>query len=595
MPRLHSPISRTLGLAVALALSSLPTWAASDTGPTGTASPTSPTRPNDVLITAMTRELDRSFDKLKSAGSAPVYFINYALYDIKSQTLTATYGAMSYEDDTHSRVLNVDVRVGDKHLDSTHQLRAGVVPPSPLALGIGHGHSGNFPLQDDPDAILVGHQSSGQPPTPNLKRLNRGFPKVKTNRDVKVAEEDPSDDFAEAKPVVYSEPPLDVHVDLPVWRDRLRKASAIYKEFPALSHSVVRLDADQSRRYLVNTECTCIEDNAKSFRVAAEASAVAADGMVVRLFDAVEVPSMDMLPDQATLEKMVRKLSASVIELKNAPKAAPFVGPAILNCKATGVFFHEVLGHRLEGHRQKSEREGRTFTAKVGEQIMPAFMSVIDDPTRTTMGKTPLVGNYKYDDEGVPAQKVELVQNGVLKGFLMGRSPISGFAASNGHGRSAAGSNPVARQGNLIVDSSKRVPYAKLRAMLIQEARAQRKPDGLIIDELGGGFTLTHTSSPQSYVLLPLRVIKVYTDGKPDELTRGVNIVGTPLTSLEKILCAGKDDDTFNGRCGAESGWVPVSATGPSLLLKTIEMEKEYKSQDQPPVLPAPITDKKGK
>lgn len=226
---------------------------------------------------------------------------------------------------------------------------------------------------------------------------------------------------------------------------------------------------------------------------------------------------------------------------------------------------------------------------------MPNFMSVIDDPTRTTVGKTSLVGCYKYDDEGVPAQKVELVQDGVLKGFLMGRSPISGFVASNGHGRSSAGANPVARQSNLIVDSSKRVPYAKLRAMLIQEARAQRKPYGLIIDELAGGFTLTHTSTPQSYVLLPLRVIKVYADGKPDELTRGVNIVGTPLTSLEKILCAGKDDDTFNGRCGAESGWVPVSATGPSLLLKTIELEKEYKSQDQPPVLPAPITEKKGK
>lgn len=348
MPRLQSPKSRTLGLATALALSALPSWAASDTGPpstTGTA-----TRPNDVLITAMTRELDRSFDKLKSAGSNPVYFINYALYDINSQTLTATYGAMSYEDDTHSRILNVDVRVGDKHLDSTHQLRAGVVPPSPLALGIGHGRSGNFPLQDDSDAIrntLWANTDS------EFKAAQTAYSKVKTNRDVKVAEEDPSDDFADAKPVVYCEPPLDVHVDLPAWRDRLRKASAIYKEFPALSHSVVRLDVDQTRRYLVNTEGTCIEDNAKSFRVAAEASAVAADGMVVRLFDAVEVPSMDMLPDQATLETMVRKLSASVIELQNAPKAAPFVGPAILNCKATGVFFHEVLGHRLEGHRQK--------------------------------------------------------------------------------------------------------------------------------------------------------------------------------------------------------------------------------------------------
>jgi predicted Zn-dependent protease len=540
----------------------------------------------------MSKELNRSFEKLKNAGAAPVYFINYALYDIKSQSLTATYGAMSNEDETHLRMLNVDVRVGDKHLDSTHQIRAGVVPPQPLALGIGHGRSGNFPLQDDPDAVRT---SLWESTDSEFRAAQQAYSRIKTNKDLKVAEEDPSDDFADTKAVVYSEPPLNINVDLPAWRDRLRKASAIYKEFPALGHSVVRLDVDQTRRFLVNTGGTRIEDNAKSFRVGAEASAVAADGMVVRLYDSMEVPTLDMLPDQAALEKMVRKLCNAVVELKDAPKAAPFVGPAILNCKATGVFFHEVLGHRLEGHRQKNEREGRTFTAKVGEHIMPDFMSVIDDPTRTTIGNTPLVGSYKFDDEGVPAQKVELVQNGVLKGFLMGRSPISGFSASNGHGRSSAGSNPVARQGNLIVESSKRVPYAKLRAMLIQEAKAQHKPYGLIIDELGGGFTLTHTSSPQSYVLLPLRVIKVYVDHKPDELTRGVNIVGTPLASLEKILCAAADEGTFNGRCGAESGWVPVSATGPSLLLKTIELEKEYKSQEKPPVLPAPITDKKGK
>jgi hypothetical protein len=128
--------------------------------------------------------------------------------------------------------------------------------------------------------------------------------------------------------------------------------------------------------------------------------------------------------------------------------------------------------------------------------------------------------------------------------------------------------------------------------MLVQEAKAQHKPYGLIIDEIAGGFTNTRTFMPQSYVLLPLRVTRVYVDGRPDELSRGVNIVGTPLSSLEKIICAAKDDDTFNGRCGAESGWVPVSATGPSLLIKTIELEKEYKEQNQPPILPAPILDK---
>jgi len=288
----------------------------------------------------------------------------------------------------------------------------------------------------------------------------------------------------------------------------------------------------------------------------------------------------------------VRKLARAVVDLRNAPPAQPFVGPAILNSKAAGVFFHEVLGHRVEGHRQKDETEGRTFAQKVGEQIMPAFMSVCDDPTCTSFGAKPLVGWYRFDNEGVPAQRVQLVERGVLKGFLMGRSPIRNFESSNGHGRGAPGASPVARQGNLIIDSAKRVPYGKLKAMLIQEAKAQRKPYGLIIDEIAGGFTITQTFQPQSYSLLPLRVTRVYVDGRPDELTRGVNIVGTPLSSLEKIVCAARDDDTFNGRCGAESGWVPVSATAPSLLVKNIELEKEYKQQDQPPILPPPAEGK---
>jgi len=554
--------------------------------PTG--NPSEEGKPSDVVISAMQKELDRSYKKLKNVAAAPLYFMSYSLYDIERISYRATYGGINGDDLSHYRVLNIDLRVGDKHLDNSHQLRAGIVSSPPLALGMGHYRGGSFPLQDDPDAI---RNRLWMATDSAFKSAQQSYMRVKSNRDTRVVEEDDSDDFSEAKPITYFEKPTPLIVDGPAWKDRLRKASAIYKEFPELSDSTVVLNVDQMRRYLVNTEGTRIEDTCKSFRVAAEASAVAKDGMVVRLYDAVEVPKMEELPSQEELEKMVRKLAKAVVLLKDAPRAQPFVGPAILNSKATGVFFHEVLGHRVEGHRQKDETEGRTFAQKVGEQIMPPFMSVEDDPTRTAFGRTPLVGNYKYDDEGVPAEKVTLVDKGVLKGFLMSRSPIRNFTASNGHGRSSAGSDPVARQGNLIVDSSKRVPYTKLRSMLIQEAKAQHKPYGLIIDEIAGGFTITHSFMPQSYVLLPLRVTRVYVDGRPDELSRGVNIVGTPLSSLEKIICAGKDDDTFNGRCGAESGWVPVSATGPSLLVKTLELEKEYKEQNQPPVLPPPILD----
>ena len=102
---------------------------------------------------------------------------------------------------------------------------------------------------------------------------------------------------------------------------------------------------------------------------------------------------------------------------------------------------------------------------------------------------------------------------------------------------------------------------------------------------------MTQTFMPQVFKLKPLRVWRVYTDGRPDELLRGVDLVGTPLTSLERIICAGDDDDVFNGTCGAESGWVPVSAVAPSLLVGTIEVERHSKEQDKPPLLPPPDHD----
>ena len=542
-----------------------------------------------IVLTAMEAELERSMRKLKNAAAAPLYYLSYSVYDVQTLDLGASYGALGYDDDSRSRNLYVELRVGDKTLDNTHQFRSQAPAGSPLAFGRGYSGGGSFPLEDDRDAIRtrLWDATDGA-----FKQAQIDYMRVKTNRDVRVAEEDASSDFSAATAVVHSEPASRIEVDRKLWADRLRKASAIFKEFAEINDSSVTFNVEQVRRFLVNSEGSRIEDNRDSLRITAEASAIAKDGMVVRLYDGIEVPRQADLPSQEKIEEMVRKLARAVVDLRNAPPAQPFVGPAILNSKAAGVFFHEVLGHRVEGHRQKDETEGRTFAQKVGEQIMPAFMSVCDDPTCTSFGAKPLVGWYRFDNEGVPAQRVQLVERGVLKGFLMGRSPIRNFENSNGHGRGAPGASPVARQGNLIIDSAKRVPYGKLKAMLIQEAKAQRKPYGLIIDEIAGGFTITQTFQPQSYSLLPLRVTRVYVDGRPDELTRGVNIVGTPLSSLEKIVCAARDDDTFNGRCGAESGWVPVSATAPSLLVKNIELEKEYKQQDQPPILPPPAEGK---
>jgi predicted Zn-dependent protease len=252
------------------------------------------------------------------------------------------------------------------------------------------------------------------------------------------------------------------------------------------------------------------------------------------------------------------------------------------------VFFHEIFGHRIEGHRQKDESEGQTFARSVGTKILPEFLSIIFDPTRRQFQGQDLNGYYLFDDEGVKARPVVVVENGVLKTFLMSRSPVRGFPRSNGHGRRAPGFEVVSRQSNMFVESAQKVPEKRLREMLVEEIRRQGKPYGLYFREVVGGLTTTARAGVQAFKVIPVLVYRVWPDGRPDELVRGADIVGTPLASFGRILATSDRYEVFNGYCGAESGSVPVAAVAPALLVSEIEIQKQPKSQDRPPLLPAP-------
>ena len=221
--------------------------------------------------------------------------------------------------------------------------------------------------------------------------------------------------------------------------------------------------------------------------------------------------------------------------------------------------------------------------------MLPGFLSVVFDPTRRTLDGIDLNGYYTYDDEGVKARPVTVVENGILKTFLMSRSPIDGVDHSNGHGRRQPGLEVVSRQSNLIVESKKQVSEQALREMLIAEIKRQNKPYGLFFDEITGGYTTTQRRGLQAFTVMPLMVYRVFADGRPDELVRGVDIVGTPLSSFAKILATSDKPQVFNGYCGAESGQVPVSASSPAILVSEIEIQKKQHSQDRPPFLGRPI------
>jgi TldD protein len=559
-------------LIVALASCSSPIVRAAQAGPS-----------DPKLIAAMEAELDRSMKRLRNAGSAPIYFLAYRVYETETVDVAAAWGAL---ESTHgsepTRWLDVELRVGSPALDNTHKLRRTGWDYGGF---YGDRYSRAFPMESDEAAIRAALWESTDA---ELKRAQKKLTEIKANRSVSSAEEDPSPDFSLEKPSVHFGEPVTLSVDRATWEKRARELSLIFREEAAIQSGAVYFSAHRVRRTLVSSEGTRIQDDRVQYRITLSARAVSDDGMMNGLYDDIEAPRSDLLPSDDELKRRAKKLAAEVRALRTAPLAEPYVGPAILSPRAAGVFFHEVFGHRMEGHRLKSEEEGRTYKGKIGRRVMPEFISVVDDPTREKLGEVFLNGFYGFDDEGVRSEKVSLVDRGVLKSFLLSRSPVEGFPRSNGHGRATPGSAPVARQGNLIVESSKRIPRDRLRAMLLEELRNQDKPYGLLFDQIEGGFTYTQTAMPQAFKVLPLRVLRIHVDGRPDEVVRGVDIVGTPLTSLERILATGDDEDVFNGQCGAESGYVPVSAASPSLLVATIETERRAKTFERPPILPPP-------
>jgi predicted Zn-dependent protease len=352
--------------------------------------------------------------------------------------------------------------------------------------------------------------------------------------------------------------------------------------------SAVVLQVVGTRSYLATSENTSLVRPSAISRLIIQAQTRADDGMELLRVESFQAASTDQLPSDSALAAKVDKIAADLKALRAAPAAEPFAGPALLSGRAAAVFFHEVLGHRLEGHRQRDETEGQTFTKKVNQQVLPPFLTVADDPTMKELNGERLAGFYDFDDEGVPAARVNAVENGILKNFLMSRMPIKNFSNSNGHGRRQPGLMPTGRQGNLIVTSTNTVKESELHARFVEQIKKANKPYGLYFEDIQGGFTITGRSLPQAFQVIPVMVWRVYPDGRPDELVRGVDIVGTPLLSLNNIMVTGDTLQVFNGVCGAESGQVPVAAAAPSMLFSEIEVQKRRKGTDRPPLMPPP-------
>lgn len=554
--------------------------AASNAATTNTATTAKQMAEETVLANALDAELKRAMASLGAEGAAAAqqpkpYFLSYAVADATAVSVAAQYGAITNSNQRHVRSVDVQVRLGSPAEDNTHgDHRSSALTTLPL------------PLTNDSDAIA---RSLWYATNRGYGRALDGYLKVKTEQQVRAKEEDASADFSVEKPRTDLLPPAPVLVvDRAVWEQRLRDISALFAQFPDVFADQVSFDASSETDYFVSSEGARVSTPSHVARLVVVARTRAADGMDLFRVETFEADSAAHLPDQKAVAEKVIALAKNLEALRVAPVTEPFSGPAILSGRASAVFFHEVLGHRLEGQRQRGDEEGQTFTKLLDKPILPSFLSVADDPTLATFDGTSLSGHYDFDDEGQASRRVELIHDGVLKTFLMSRQPIASFSQSNGHGRAESGHMPTGRQGNLIVTSSKSVPESELRAMLIAEAKKQGKVYGLYFEDISSGFAVTTRRSPQAFQVIPLVVYRVYVDGRPDELVRGVSIVGTPQAALNSIVATGDKQDIFNGICGAESGSIPVSAVAPAMLVSQLETQRQAQGTARPPILPQP-------
>lgn len=529
------------------------------------------------MLDILAQELNRNFTALKQKGEPAAYFLSYEVAEQDFRGISGTLGTIASTNNAKDRVLDVSVRVGSPKLDNYRQVIGERTQFTRGAL---------LSFEDNSNAIKRRVWiETDRAYRAAAERLIR----IKTNAEVKVAASDDSDDFSDQPPSTYQKAPPKLQFDEAAWTARIRNLSARFANYPGILTSHVQVTAQTDTRYFVNTEGTRVLHGRGYARVTVSAEAKAMDGADLNTGETFEAVEASGLPKDEVILAGIDRVAKDLTALLRAPEAEPFVGPAIFSGRAAGVFFHEIFGHRVEGHRQKDESEGQTFTKSVGTKVLPDFLSVVFDPTRRKIGDIDLFGWYDYDDEGVKARPVVAVDKGVLKTFLMSRSPIHGFDSSNSHGRRQPGYEVVSRQSNLIVQSTKAVSDAQLHNMLVDEIKRQGKPYGLYFADITGGFTTTGRNGLQAFKVIPLVVYRVYADGRPDELVRGADIVGTPLASFAKILATSDKTQVFNGYCGAESGSVPVSAVSPAILVSEIEIEKKAKSQDRPPLLPIPF------
>jgi predicted Zn-dependent protease len=538
--------------------------------------------PRLAVLQAMGDELARSGEHLGLDGYERPYYIGYQVRDVTQHEIAGRYGAVMDDLSRQDRTIHVDVRVGSYLLDSSgggeDVLVLGAESPTFYA-------PKDAPIDDDPAAL---RSALWLLTDERYKEALAGWFK-KRSRDVYRRDEPgraPS--FSREAPERHVDAPRPFPLDRERWRRAVRTTTAAFQGRPAVFDARVQVTAERQVRWLATSEGTRLVTEKTLYAVHLLAQARAEDGQLLEGGRDFYSPDEAGLPTPARLAEAARAVADELEALRLAPAIDPYTGPAILEPEAAGVLFHEAVGHRLEGERLEDDKEGQTYKGQIGKVVLPSFLSIADDPTLVEAGGQRLNGTYAFDDQGVRARRTVLVQDGTLVSYLLSRKPVKPFDHSNGHGRSQGTRTPMARMSNLVVGSTRQVAREALKQQLMAEARRQGKPYGLAIRDITGGNTNTMSYGYQAFKGTPRLVYRVDAETGEETLVRGVELVGTPLASINKVLATGDTVRVFNGFCGAESGYVPVSTVAPAMLVAEIELQRVARSAERGPILPSP-------
>jgi len=548
--RLSSLASRRLSISVLLCLSALFPLVSSAQQPTPSKST------SDPILQAMREELERSKSQLHMDNVPPPYYIEYRLTDVEQYQAAASFGALTEEQRAHTRVIRVVVRVGDYKQDSYY--------------GPGIGISTLAPIDDDPTALRwqlwVATDAAYKNASEALAMKKAALRQYTSDQ--------PFDDFAHAPAVESIEPLVKLEFDPKPWRDALERATALFRNDLKLESLTALARFHTSNQYFVNSEGTVTRHGSAVYFLNEEGSTQAADGMRLERNPFFAAATAAELPTPDEFVASAAKMADTLKALRDAPVVdEDYRGPVLFSADAASDVFTGMVGSNILGKRPKPGESARTvgdYASNYKSRVLPAFLSIQDDPTlKSFEGKT-LIGSYDADDEGVKAEKVDIVQDGQLVNYLLGREPIRDFPESNGHGRAAPGGSATPNLGNLIVRSKQTLAPDQLKAKLIDLCRQDNRPFGYYVETLGGA-------------LEPRLLYRVYQDGH-QELVRGAVFDELDTRSLRNDLVAVGNDLLVGNREGA----IPTTVIAPSILFDDLEVKRTDAKNAKLPEYPAP-------